>query len=56
MAKELKSGEKTLADMAVVTFASPQAKDEFLRKLAATKTKDDVADLMVGNADPGRIN
>ena len=56
MAKELKSGEKTMADMAVVTFDSPQAKDEFLRKLAAAKTKDEIADLMVGNADPDRIN
>lgn len=56
MEKKLKIGEKTMADMVTVTFGSPQAKDDFLRKLVAAKTKDEIASLMIGDADQSRVN
>ncbi len=56
MERDMKSGEKTMAEMVAVTFDSPQAKDDFLRKLAAAKTKDEVVDLMIGDADSAKVN
>ena len=56
MANKLKSGAKSVGELVAITFDSPQAKDEFLRKLASAKTKNEVVDLLDGNAAPGRIN
>lgn len=56
MAKELKSGEKSVGDLTAVTFDSPKAKDEFPRKMAQAKTNDEIADLLTGDADPSAIN
>lgn len=55
MADELKSGQKPISDMIEVTFDSPQAKDDFLRKLAGAKSKDAVAELLIGDTD-GKVH
>ena len=49
--------QPTLANVAVVDFDSPHAKDEFIRGLAATAKADgNVREYILAGADPSKVN